>query len=124
MKELLKRCPHHQISKWQILQRSYDGLFDSLKQTLDSSYGGSLMLKNEVEAWMLFYTLSENSLLNLGLYSLWQSERKGVLDVGLNIHLRGQIDALTRKVGQLLLTHGNSSARSVSNICFNSGHDT
>lgn len=64
MKELLKSCPHHQIPKWQILQGYYDGLSNFLKQTIDSSCGGSFMLKNEDEAWICFVTLFENYLHN------------------------------------------------------------
>ncbi|CAN6465875.1 unnamed protein product [Victoria cruziana] len=66
MKELLRRCPHHQIPRWQILQGFYDGLTEAHRQTIDSSCGGSLMLKSEEDAWMLFDTLSENSLHSTG----------------------------------------------------------
>ncbi|CAN6475988.1 unnamed protein product [Victoria cruziana] len=66
MKELLRRCPHHQIPRWQILQSFYDGLTEAHRQTIDSSYGGSLMLKSEEDAWILFDTLSENSLHSTG----------------------------------------------------------
>ncbi|CAN6462394.1 unnamed protein product [Victoria cruziana] len=65
MKELLRRCPHHQIPKWQVLQEFYDGLFEVHRQTIDSFCGGSLMLKSEDDAWVLFDTLSENSLHNI-----------------------------------------------------------
>ncbi|CAN6472344.1 unnamed protein product [Victoria cruziana] len=66
MKELLRRCPHHQIPKWQVLQSFYDGLSKVHRQTIDSSCGGSLMLKSDDDAWVLFDTLSENSLHNTG----------------------------------------------------------
>ncbi|CAN6440466.1 unnamed protein product [Victoria cruziana] len=50
MKELLRRCPHHQIPKWQVLQGFYDRLTEAHKQMIDSSCGGSLMLKSEDDA--------------------------------------------------------------------------
>ncbi|CAN6458499.1 unnamed protein product [Victoria cruziana] len=64
MKELLQRFPHHQIPKWHVLQGFYDGLTKAHRQTIDSSCGGSLMLKSKDDAWILFDTLLENSLHN------------------------------------------------------------
>ncbi|CAN6471825.1 unnamed protein product [Victoria cruziana] len=64
MKELLRRCPHHQILRWQVLQGFYDRLTEAHRQTIDLSCGGSLMLKSEDDAWILFDTLSKNSLHN------------------------------------------------------------
>ncbi|CAN6454214.1 unnamed protein product [Victoria cruziana] len=64
MKELLRRCPHHQIPRWQVVQGFYDGLTEAHRQTINSSCGGSLMLKSDDDVWVLFDTLSENSLHN------------------------------------------------------------
>ncbi|CAN6447170.1 unnamed protein product [Victoria cruziana] len=64
MKELLRMYPHHQIPKWHVIQGFYDRLTEAHRQTIDSFCGESLMLKSEEEAWVLFDTLSENSLHN------------------------------------------------------------
>ncbi|CAN6446712.1 unnamed protein product [Victoria cruziana] len=66
MKDMLRKCPHHQIPRWQVLQSFYDGLTEAHKQVIDSSCGGSLMLKSMDEAWLLYDTLLENSLHNTG----------------------------------------------------------
>ncbi|CAN6447669.1 unnamed protein product [Victoria cruziana] len=123
MKELLRKCPHHQVPKWQILQGFYEGLSDSLKQAIDSSCGGSLMLKDEDEAWDLFDTLAENSLHHAGPSAFRLAGKKGVLEVGQSTQVQGQLDALSRKMDQLLVTRGASGSQSVCTGCGGSGHD-
>ncbi|CAN6482911.1 unnamed protein product [Victoria cruziana] len=79
MKDPLRKCPHHQIPRWQVLQGFYDGLMETHRQVIDSSCGGSLMLKSEDEAWLLYDTLAENSLHNTGptLLRHQQQPKKG-----------------------------------------------
>ncbi|CAN6486820.1 unnamed protein product [Victoria cruziana] len=60
MNELLRKCPHHQIPRRQVLQGFYDRLTEAHRQTIGSSCGGSLMLKSEDNGWILFDTLSES----------------------------------------------------------------
>jgi hypothetical protein len=62
MKDLLRKCPHHAVPKWQLVQCFYDGLTEPHRQMVDASCGGTFMLKSEDDAWTLFENLSENSL--------------------------------------------------------------
>ena len=62
LKDLTRKCPHHTIPKWKLVQYFYDGLSERHRQMVDASCGGTFMLKNKHEAWQLFETLSENSL--------------------------------------------------------------
>jgi hypothetical protein len=62
MKDLLRKCPHHAVPKWQLVQCFYDGLNEPHRQMVDASCGGTFMLKSENDAWTLFENLSENSL--------------------------------------------------------------
>ncbi|CAN6445586.1 unnamed protein product [Victoria cruziana] len=124
MKELLRRCPHHQIPRWQILQGFYDGLTEAHRQTIDSSCGGYLMLKSEEDAWMLFDTLSENSLHSTGSStSRQQAGKRGVLDIGTSPHVQTQLDSLSRKMDQLL-SRGTGSSKPVCGLCDSVGHVT
>ncbi|CAN6462656.1 unnamed protein product [Victoria cruziana] len=124
MKELLRRCPHHQIPRWQILQGFYDGLTEAHRQTIDSSCGGSLMLKSEEDAWVLFDTLSENSLHSTGSStSRQQAGKRGVLDIGTSPHVQTQLDSLSRKMDQLL-SRGTGSSKPVCGLCDSVGHVT
>ncbi|CAN6455421.1 unnamed protein product [Victoria cruziana] len=124
MKELLRRCAHHQIPRCQILQGFYDGLTEAHRQTIDSSCGGSLMLKSEEDAWMLFDTLSKNSLHSTGSSTLrQQAGKRGVLDIGTSPHVQTQLDSLSRKMDQLL-SRGTSSSKPVCGLCDGVGHVT
>ncbi|CAN6456081.1 unnamed protein product [Victoria cruziana] len=108
MKDLLRKCPHHQIPRWQVLQGFYDGLTEPLRQVIDSSCGGSLMLKSEDDAWMLYDTLAENSLHNTGPTLLRHQQtntgatKKGVSEIGAGSHMDQKLDTLSRKLDQLL----------------------
>ncbi|CAN6460016.1 unnamed protein product [Victoria cruziana] len=123
MKELLWRCPHHQIPRWQVLQGFYDGLTEAYRQTIDSSCGGSLMLKSEEDAWVLFDTLSENSLHNTIPTILRQAGKRGVIEVGVSPHIQGQLDSMTRKMDQLL-SRDSGKNRPMCGLCDSTGHVT
>ncbi|GAV62963.1 LOW QUALITY PROTEIN: hypothetical protein CFOL_v3_06485, partial [Cephalotus follicularis] len=64
LKDLIRKCPHHVIPKWQLVQCFYDGL-TAQNRMVDASCGGTFMHKNEDEAWQLFESIGENSLHNL-----------------------------------------------------------
>jgi len=62
MKDFLWKCPHHAVPKWQLIQCFYDGLTEPHRQMVDSSCGGTFMLKSEDDVWTLFENLAKNSL--------------------------------------------------------------
>jgi hypothetical protein len=62
MKDLLRKCPHHVVPKWQLVQCFYDGLIEPHRQMVDASCESRFMLKSEDDAWILFENLFENSL--------------------------------------------------------------
>ena len=45
LKDLTRKCPHHAIPKWQLVQCFYDGLSERHRQMVDASCGGTFMLK-------------------------------------------------------------------------------
>ena len=45
LKDFIRKCPHHAIPKWQLLQYFYDGLSKKHRQIVDSSCDGIFMLK-------------------------------------------------------------------------------
>ncbi|MQL89641.1 hypothetical protein Taro_022223 [Colocasia esculenta] len=69
LKELLRKCPHHGLSRWQIVQTFYEGLTESNRQMVDALCGGAFMTKSEDETYNLFDTLSENSINHASLHS-------------------------------------------------------
>ncbi|CAN6458912.1 unnamed protein product [Victoria cruziana] len=132
MKDLLRKCPHHQIPKWQVLQGFYDGLTEPHRQVIDSSCGGSLMLKSEDEARLLYDTLAENSLHNTGPTVLRHQTstgtsipgRKGTSETGSGSHTDEKLDALSRKLDQLLSSSTTGYGQPVCALCDSSGHIT
>ncbi|MQL97175.1 hypothetical protein Taro_029862 [Colocasia esculenta] len=69
LKGLLRKCPHHGLSRWQIVQAFYEGLIESNRKMVDASCGGAFMTKSEDEAYNMFDTLSENSINHASLHS-------------------------------------------------------
>ncbi|CAN6440141.1 unnamed protein product [Victoria cruziana] len=131
MKDLLRKCPHHQIHRWQVLQGFYDGLTESHRQVIDSSCDGSLMLKSEDEAWLLYDTLAENSLHNTGPTLLRHQQtttKKGDSEVGSGSHTGShtdeKLDSLFRKIDQLLSTRGTGYGQPMWTLCDGMGHNT
>ncbi|CAN6454695.1 unnamed protein product [Victoria cruziana] len=126
MKDLLRKCPHHQFPRWQVLQGFYDGLTEAHKQVIDSSCGGSLMMKSEDDAWVLYDTLSENSLHNTGPTILrHQAARKGVSEIGSGTQSESKLDSLSRKMDQLLTSRGGAGyGQPVCSLCDSIGHVT
>ncbi|GAB2281140.1 hypothetical protein Dimus_039451 [Dionaea muscipula] len=59
--DLIRKCPHHDIAKWQLVQSFYYGLLPQHRQMVDASCGGSVLTKNEDDVWQLFETMSEAS---------------------------------------------------------------
>ena len=126
MKDLLRKCPHHQVPRWQLVQSFYDGLSDRNRQMIDSSCGGTFMLKSEDEAWRLFDTLTENSLHHA---SSSHSDRAtpsiqkkgGVLEIGSSTALQCEVDMIAQKMDQLLA--GPSPTQQVCTLCASPAHE-
>ncbi|CAN6456109.1 unnamed protein product [Victoria cruziana] len=125
MKDLLRKCPHHQIPRWQVLKAFYDGLTEVNKQVIDSSCGGSLMMKSEDDAWILYDTLSENSLHNTRPTILrHQAVRKGVSEIGSGPQIESKLDSFSTKMDQLLTRGGAGYGQPVYSLCDSIGHIT
>ena len=117
LKELLRKCPHHGLSKWQIVQAFYEGLGDQYKQMVDASCGGAFMSKSEDEAYTLFETLSENSINHaslscyersisqqkrVGIYEIKTSELNSKADLNIIAQKLDKVDLIAQKLDQFL----------------------
>ena len=60
--ELLRKCPHHEMPRWQLAQIFYLDLDSNLRNFVDSSCRGNFLNKDEESAFKLFESMSENSL--------------------------------------------------------------
>jgi hypothetical protein len=100
-KELLLKCPHHNLSQDNQVQAFYEGLNDSNKSLVDSACGGVLMEKNSEEAIELFETLSENSQ-QFSSRGRQGVKGKGVYEVNINGEVQNQMATMERKLDILV----------------------
>ena len=112
-RDLIHKCPHHQVPKWQLCQSFYDGLVEAHRQMIDSSCGGTFMMKSEDEAWNLFETLSENSLHHASSSRLPKDTtcnfvKGSILELSQNHDIRTKLDSLNSKF-EKFLAQGPSS---------------
>ncbi|KAJ9536447.1 hypothetical protein OSB04_un000382 [Centaurea solstitialis] len=60
-KGLLKKCPHHGLNNWMIIQTFFGGLHQQFKNDITAAAGVALMNKTFEEAWELIENLAEHS---------------------------------------------------------------
>ena len=59
--ELLRRCPHHRLTRWMQVHTFYNGLSDSARTIIDASAGGALMKKTTDKAYEILEDTTTNS---------------------------------------------------------------
>ena len=59
--ELLRRCPHHNLTRWMQVHMFYNGLSNSARTIIDASVGGSLMKKTTDQAYEILEDTTTNS---------------------------------------------------------------
>ena len=59
--ELLRRCPHHRLTRWMQVHTFYNGLSDSARTIIDASAGGALMKKTTYQAYEILEDTTTNS---------------------------------------------------------------
>ena len=60
-KELQRKCPHHGLPNWLIVQTFYNGLIYAVRITIDAAAGGALMSKSTEEAYDLLEKMATNN---------------------------------------------------------------
>ena len=99
-KELQRKCPHHGLPDWLIVQTFYNGLTYAVRITIDAAVGGALMSKSIEEAYDLLKKMATNN------YQ-WSNERgmpkrsPGMYELdGINM-LNAKVDSLVKMFGDL-----------------------
>ena len=59
--ELLRRCPHHRLTRWMQVHTFYNGLSDSSRTIIDASVGGALMNKTTNKAYEILDDTTPNT---------------------------------------------------------------
>ncbi|GAV62969.1 hypothetical protein CFOL_v3_06491, partial [Cephalotus follicularis] len=133
LKDLIRKCPHHAVPKWQLVQCFYDGLTTQNRQMVDASCGGTFMHKNEDEAWKLFESLSENSLHHLSSRiespAMEIQKKGGIYEVSQFETIKAKVDILSQKLDKVLTigmlptqSTQTSTAHEACALCANSAH--
>ena len=59
--ELLRRCPHHRLTRWIQVHTFYNGLRDATRTVIDASIGGALMKKTTDQAYEILEDAATNT---------------------------------------------------------------
>ena len=59
--ELLRRFPHHWLTRWMQVHTFYNGLSDSARTIIDASVGGALMKKTTNQSYDILEDTTTNS---------------------------------------------------------------
>ena len=59
--ELLRRCPHHRLTKWMQVHTFYKVLSDSARTIISASTGGALMKKTTDQAYEILEDTTTNT---------------------------------------------------------------
>ena len=60
-KDLLRKCPHHNLPKWMQVHHFCNGLSIPKRTLIDASIGWEIVGKNEVEAYQILENIALNS---------------------------------------------------------------
>ena len=60
-KDLLRKCPHHELLGWLQIQTFYNGLRFEHRAIVDATVGGSLMRKTPKDAYILLDDMALNT---------------------------------------------------------------
>ncbi|XP_057984615.1 uncharacterized protein LOC131169408 [Hevea brasiliensis] len=100
-KDLQRKCPHHGIPKWMLVQHFYNGVSPAIRSKIDASSGGDLMEKSEEEAYSVLDKIAYNNY----QWSYERNEMKkpsaGVYELDAMSMFNAKFDALTRKMDKL-----------------------
>lgn len=110
-KNLQRKCPHHGIPDWLIVQTFYNGVSEQFKSTIDAAAGGAIMNKLPTQATQLLEEMAANN------YN-WSNERNvskkaaGIYGVDNYSLLASKVDAIAKS-----LEHANLNIAHVAMVC-------
>ena len=114
-KEMLRKCPHHGMPDWMVINYFYNGLGAQSRPMLDAASGGALWAKSYEEAYDLIEMMAANEYQNPS-QRLPQGTVAGILEVDTATAIVDQLKALTMKVDSLT-NYGVQWIMSVCELC-------
>ena len=101
--ELLRRCPHHKLTKWMQVHTFYNGLRDATITMIDGSIRGALMKKTTYQAYEILEDAATNT-------NQWPRDRitlvqaVGGADNEVFSNLVTHVDQLTKQQGTAIVS--------------------
>ncbi|XP_059636235.1 uncharacterized protein LOC132278469 [Cornus florida] len=109
--DLIRKCPQYDMPKWQLVNFFHKGLNEAQRYMVDASCGENFMLKSVEEAWQLFENISDNStqhvLPPVARPHIMLRRAESVNEAGINQGLVSQMEALTKRIDQLMTSQSN-----------------
>ncbi|XP_063946100.1 uncharacterized protein LOC135151532 [Daucus carota subsp. sativus] len=99
-KEMLRKCPHHGMPDWMVIDCIHYGLGPQSRPMLDAGSGGVLWAKSYDEAYELIEMMAANEYQN-PTQRLHQGKAAGILDIDATTTIAAQLKALIMKVNSL-----------------------
>ena len=98
-KDLLRKCPHHELPGWLQIQTFYNGFRLEHRAMIDATPGGSLMRRTPEDAYGLLDDIALNSF-------SWNTDRtarkpSGIHSISTQAALAAQVEALQRQLNQM-----------------------
>ena len=128
---LLRKCPHHGFSRWQLVHYFYEGMDYQNKQIIDASCGGSIASKCEDQAHRILEELSQNSS-NYTTSSTYDRanvsfKKEGIYELVRHAdkELRDEVSEISKKLEKLLSaqTPNPSPKNYVCSFCSSQDHN-
>ncbi|XP_073123845.1 uncharacterized protein [Henckelia pumila] len=107
-KDMLRRCPHHQLPDWLVVQTFYYGLLSANRTMLDAAAGGNLLRKSPEDGYELFEEMASSSYQPQSERSMMQKSA-GIHQVDAFTSMTAQLEAMNKNIDGLSL--GNSATR-------------
>ncbi|XP_073133495.1 uncharacterized protein [Henckelia pumila] len=107
-KDMLRRCPHHQLPDWLVVQNFYYGLLPANRTMLDAAAGGNLLRKSPEDGYELFEEMASSSYQPQSERSMMRKSA-GIHQVDAFTSMTAQLEAMNKKIDGLSL--GNSAMR-------------
>ncbi|KAI3743559.1 hypothetical protein L1987_61269 [Smallanthus sonchifolius] len=103
-KDLLRRCPHHGIPKWELIKAFYDGLLPEDVREVNSTSNGTFLTNHEDVDWEF---LERMSVISKRLAS--NRKTRGVSAKVVDLEAEKRIKSLERQVAQLTVGRGDEA---------------
>jgi hypothetical protein len=135
-KDLLRKCPHHGIPLWQLVQKFYNSLDGQSKFVIDMAANGSFSNQSPADGWKMLETMAKNSqrwnpgrrdiipasstqpIAAQPLRSIPQSQQKGLHQIDEISSLHAKVEALTHQIAQMSQGQSSSPSSSSDNSTF------